>query len=68
MFSSLNVSHIWILFGILLFVTSAILILRMVGLYDGDSNDKISETIIQDSTPLLFYNKLRNPPVSHNID
>jgi hypothetical protein len=29
-------SHIWTLFGIVLFVTTAIIILRMVGLYESD--------------------------------
>jgi len=39
MLSQINLSHIWTLFGILVFITAAILVLRMAGLYDGDLGD-----------------------------
>ena len=62
MIFSPNISHVWTLFGILLFVTSAILVLRMAGLYDSEEEKLKLDAIIQDSYPTSFYDELRIPP------
>lgn len=65
MISQINISHIWALFGILIVITVSILILRMIGLYDGDMtegfsiySEENSDSLISNKPIPCFYSNL----------